>query len=278
MTADLDALMDFVVRTAEAAGRVTLEHFGSVQVQWKPDGTEVTLADTAAEESIRTAISDRFPDHGILGEEGGRVDHPSPYRWVIDPIDGTRSFASGVPLYGVLIALQRQNVPVLGCCHFPALGDTVVAALGAGCWRAGKRVRVSTCDDLAEARLVTSGLEYWRDWATPEGQAGFARLVERTRFCRTWGDCFGYMLVATGRAEIFADPASGAEWDYSPIVPILTEAGGRFTSLGGDPVSAWRTALASNGILHDRAVDCWGAGAADDALQLGHIISRRAER
>lgn len=272
---DLDILMDFAVGTAEAAGRITLDHFGNVAVEYKGDGSEVTAADHAAEAFVLSAIGERFPDHGILGEEGGSRGTSGRYRWIVDPIDGTRSFASGVPLYGVLLALEEDGSPILGCCHFPALGDTVVAASGAGCWWGKRRVQVSECDDLAEARVVTSGLEYWRDWATPAGRDGFETLVRRARFGRTWGDCFGYVLVATGRAEVLADPASGATWDYAPMVPIIMEAGGRYTTLGGRPVGAWSTALATNGRLHDDVIACWDASRGDAAIQTPVVAARR---
>lgn len=272
MIEDLDTLMDFAVRTVEGAGRITHAHFGSAAVNFKGDGTEVTLADTGSEEFIREVIMNRFPDHGILGEEGSRVDSPGRYRWIVDPIDGTRSFAAGVPLYGILLALEVDGVPHLGCCHFPEIGDTIVAATGAGCWRGGDRVRVSACDAMQDARVVTSGLEYWRDWATPAGRDGFDRLVARSRFARTWGDCFGYVLVATGRAEILADPTCGAHWDYAPMVPIIAEAGGMLTTMAKQPVRAWSSVLVSNGLLHDRAAACW-AGAADDEIQTRRIVN-----
>jgi histidinol-phosphatase len=272
---DLDDLMDFAVRTSTTAGAITLERFEKVAVEFKNDGSEVTEADRAAEEHIRAAIADAFPDHGILGEEGARAPSKGEYRWIIDPIDGTRSFASGVPLYGVLLALEHRGTAIVGCAHFPALGDTVVAAEGAGCWRGGHRASVSPCDDLAGARVVTSGLEYWRDWATPAGRAGFDSLVGGARFGRTWGDCFGYILVATGRAEILADPACGAQWDYAPMLPIVREAGGSFTALDGTPVRAWSTALASNGRLHPAAMANWASAGDDAAIQLEFIRRRQ---
>lgn len=271
----LDDLMDFAVRTAQAAGSITLQHFESAAVEFKRDGSEVTLGDRAAEEFITRTIGEAYPDHSILGEEGALHRSQSAYRWIVDPIDGTRSFASGVPLYGVLIALEKDGVPILGCCHFPVLSETIVAAVGAGCWRDGHRATVSDCDRLSDARVVTSGLEYWRDWATPAGAAGFERLVRGTRFTRTWGDCFGYALIATGRAEVLADPACGATWDYVPMVPIIAEAGGRFTTLGGDPVTAWSTALATSVILHDEVTACWDTPSDDTVLQTAAVAVRR---
>jgi histidinol-phosphatase len=273
---DLDRQMDFAARTAEEAGRLVLGHFGTVAVERKGDGSEVTAADRASEELIRRAIAEAFPDDGIMGEEGTAVEARGGRRWIIDPIDATRSFASGVPLFGVLLALEEEGVPVLGCCHLPALDETLVAATGAGAWLNGAPARVSGVEQLSEARVVTSGLEYWRDWATPEGREGWTRLVGRTRFARTWGDCYGYFLVATGRAEVLADPAAGAHWDYAPMLPILREAGGRFTTLGGGPVRSWTSALATNGALHGAAAECWDAtGRGDAAVQVPEILRRQ---
>jgi histidinol-phosphatase len=272
---DLDTLMDFAVRTATAAGNLTLDRFGQVAVEFKGDGSEVTEADRAAEQLILQAIAEEYPEHGVFGEEGAERAGRGGYRWIIDPIDGTRSFATGVPLYGVLMALEHEGTPILGCAHFPVLGDSVVAAKGAGCWWGDKRAAVSVCDRLAEARVVTSGLEYWRDWATPTGQEGFDRLLAGARFARTWGDCFGYVLVATGRVEILADPACGALWDYAPVLPIIEEAGGRFTALGGGPVRAWSTALATNGHLHGAATEFWRRADGDRELQTEAVRKRQ---
>jgi histidinol-phosphatase len=275
MKLDLDDLMRFASETARSAGEITLEHFGRSQVEFKGDGSEVTAADRAAEAFILETIREAFPDHGVHGEEGASIAAQSGFRWIIDPIDGTRSFASGVPLYGVLLALEKDGDPILGCCHFPVLNDTIVAATGAGCWRGDTRVGVSDCDRLADARILTSGLEYWRDWSTAAGFQGFQQLISSGRFGRTWGDCFGYILVATGRAEILADPACGAYWDFAPMMPIIQEAGGRFSTLGGGRVRSWSSALASNGRLHQAGVACWGSGTDDEALQVRMILERQ---
>lgn len=270
--------LEFAMEAAWQAGRATLAHFGTnIAVEWKGDDSPVTVADREAETILRRLIEGRYPDHAIVGEEFGADDRrDAPFRWIVDPIDGTRSFASGVPLYGVLIAMEEDGAPRLGCCHLPETGQTVVAATGAGAWLNGQRTRVSEVEELAEARVVTSGLEYWRDWANPDGMEGWNRLVGRTRFARTWGDCYGYIMVATGRAEILADPAAGSYWDYAPMVPILTEAGGRFTTLGGTPPRSWGSALATNGRLHAPAMACWQARKrGDEAVLIPEIRERQ---
>ena len=250
---DADNLMDFAARTLRAAGELTLAHFRTAAVEWKSDGSEVTAADRAAEEHIRAAIADAFPDDGILGEEGEDRPSRSGRRWVIDPIDGTRSFASGVPLYSMLLTLEVDGAAVLGSVHVPVQNETLVAATGAGAWANGVRARVSECDDLGAARLVTSGLEYWRDHSTDEHRAGFDRLVKATRFARTWGDGFGYLLVATGRVDLMAEPICGAAWDIAPFGVIFGEAGGHFTQFDGSPVVPWSTSLAANPALSEAA-------------------------
>jgi histidinol phosphatase-like enzyme (inositol monophosphatase family) len=250
---DRDGLMDFAARTLRAAGELTLQHFGRAAVHYKSNQTEVTAADLAAESHIRAAIAEAFPGDAVLGEEHENVASAARRRWVIDPIDGTRSFAVGVPLYSMLLALEEDGVPVLGCIHLPVMRQTLVAAVGAGAWLNGERARVSECDSLAEARLVTSGLEYWRDNSTDEDRAGFDRLVKATRFARTWGDGFGYFLVATGRVDLFCDPFCGAAWDIAPMGVIISEAGGRISRFDGSPVAPMTSVLASNARLHEAA-------------------------
>ncbi len=153
----------------------------------------------------------------------------------------------------MLLALEEGGVPVLGCAHFPAIGRTLVAATGAGAWIDGEPASVSECDALAEARVVTSGLEYWRDMTGDAGRLRFDDLVRATRWARTWGDAYGYLMVATGRAELFCDPSAGNYWDYAPFAVVMAEAGGAFTRFDGSPVRAGADVLASNGRLHAAA-------------------------
>ncbi|MBV9773695.1 MAG: hypothetical protein JO040_07075 [Gemmatimonadetes bacterium] len=250
---DRDNLLDFATRVAEGAGRITLEHFGRAAVEFKGDGSEVTAADHAAEAYVRSELAEAFPDDGIVGEEGDDVPSRSGRRWIVDPIDGTRSFSCGVPLYAVLLALEEEGQPTLGCCHFPALRQTLVAAAGAGAWTGGERARVSECETLADARLATSGFEYWRDRSSDADRAGWERLVRATRFARTWGDAYGYFLVATGRIDLLADPICGSYWDYAPMIPVFAEVGGGFTTFRGSALSPGSSVLASNGRLHEAA-------------------------
>jgi histidinol-phosphatase len=276
VTHDLDDLLEFAVSAAREAGEIALASFGSAHAEWKGDGSEVTEADRASESHLRALIGDAHPGDAVLGEEGGDTTGETGRRWILDPIDGTRSFVSGVPLFAVLVALEEGGVMRLGCCHFPALGETLVAATGAGAWLNGERARVSDCDALDAARVVTSGLEYWRDWASPEGLAGWRRLVGACRFARTWGDAYGYSLVASGRADLLADPACGALWDVAPMQVILPEAGATFTTLAGGAPAPWTSSLAGPPALHRRALGLWEGSGGDAALQSDTLRERAA--
>lgn len=217
---------------AREAGAVTLRSFGSrLHAEDKADGTPVTRADREAERLLRTRIADRFPDHGILGEEEGELRPGAPVRWIVDPIDGTKSFVRGVPLYGVLVGVEVEGEPVVGVAHFPALAETVAAARGMGCRWNGRPCRVSDVDDVDRASILTTDPE--RILMEPTGP-GWRRLQRMAALSRTWGDAYGHILVATGRAEIMADPVL-SPWDAAPLLTILTEAGGRFTDLTGEP-------------------------------------------
>ena len=248
--AELVELRAFAIDAARAAGRITLEAFGSPQsFDTKPDGSPVTDSDRRAEELLRRRIADRCPRDGILGEEFGRDAGDSGRSWTVDPIDGTVSFVHGVPLYGVLIGLLDGADAVLGVIHLPALDETLAAARGAGCeWvRRGSgprpaRVRNTTrldralvlCTDVS--RLSGGGLE---------------RLTACVGRLRTWGDCYGYLLVATGRAEVMVDEVL-APWDSAALHPIITEAGGVFTDFEGTPGAFGKSGLATNAALSER--------------------------
>lgn len=246
----LDDLLAFALDAAWQAGRVTLGHYQTgLAAERKADNSPVTIADRQAEQRLRDLISAAWPDHALIGEEyghaAGRAD--SGYTWIIDPIDGTKSFISGVPFYGVLLALVKDEQPVLGVAHFPALNDMVYAVRGGGCHWNGRPARVSAVSALADAVLLASDLNTFAQF---NRQAAFQRLIDATYFQRTWGDAYGYALVATGRAEIMLDPIM-AVWDCGPLQVILEEAGGRFTDWRGTPTIFGGEAVATNGALHD---------------------------
>jgi len=239
--ADLAAV---AVEAAYLAGRRTLAYFNAgVAVETKADQTPVTCADREAEQVIRQRIMRVYPDHAILGEEQGSTGGGGDYRWIIDPIDGTKAFIHGVPLYGVLIGVEVRGAAAVGVIYMPALDELVWAADGLGCWWNGRRARVSEVAKLEEATLLTSSVT-----SCQARSDAFDQLAGKVKLTRTWGDCYGYLLVATGRAEIMIDPQLNP-WDVAPMPPILREAGGGFTDWsGGDSIHAGDGA-ATNGKL-----------------------------
>jgi len=242
--------LDFALDATWQAGRVTLRYFqAGVAVERKGDDTPVTMADRESEQHLRSLISRYYPDHGIVGEEFGEQVGKTDYRWIIDPIDGTKSFISGFPTYGCLLALVERDRPLIGVAHFPALGETVYAALGGGCYWNGRRARVSLLGKLADATLL--GSEISRDWG--DHVSAWQRLNMATYIQRTWGDSYGYAMIATGRAEIMIDPKMHI-WDSAPFGVILPEAGGTFTDWQGNATITSVQTVATNGALFEPVI------------------------
>ena len=244
-------LVDFAVDATRRAGRLTLDWYQSrgLSVTAKRDGSPVTEADYAAERFLRSEISATYPDDTIQGEEEGEVAGRTGRTWVIDPIDGTKAFAQGVPLFATLLALVDERGPAVGVICLPALDECVWAGRGRGTSWDGVPCHVSSHTGLDESYVCTSGLSYWPDRALERVRAAGARV-------RTWGDAYGYALVATGRAEAMVDPEC-FDWDVAPMSVIIAEAGGRFSDTAG--VNDWRSgsAVATNGILHDDLLSCF---------------------
>lgn len=251
----LDEFLDLALDAAQDAGEVILRYLqGDLAVEQKSDETPVTVADREGERRLRGRIEERFPDHGILGEEFGAVRAGAPYRWVLDPIDGTQSFIRGVPLWGVMVGLEHEGEPLVGVLHFPALHETVWARRGGGAWWNGKRARVSSVARLEDATLLMSDARTFE----PVGRKpALERLRACTKFERTWGDCYGHALVATGRAEIMLDPIM-SEWDACPLLPILEEAGGRFSDWTGARTVRGGNAISTNRSLFDAVITLVG--------------------
>ncbi len=251
MNSEVSSLLDFALDAAWQAGRVTLGHYqAGVAVQRKADNTPLTIADQQAEQKLRELIIKYWPEHGVIGEEYGRTETNSPYTWVLDPIDGTKSFVSGVPLYANLLALLDGEKALLGVINFPVLNEMVYAVRGEGCFWNGRRCHVSTVAEMKDAVLLTSGLNYF---GTVK-QAAWDRLLRASYIQRTWGDAYGYALVATGRAEIMVDPAMYL-WDSAPLQVVLEEAGGTFTDWKGSPTIHNAEAVATNGQLFTQVME-----------------------
>jgi histidinol phosphatase-like enzyme (inositol monophosphatase family) len=244
--AELRDVLDFAVEVAWRAGRATLGHYQTgIAAEAKPDDSPVTEADRAAEHIARQLIAKRFPADAILGEEQGETHAGADRRWILDPIDGTRTFIRGVPLFGVLIALEHEGDAVLGVMHFPALDETVYAGRGLGCWWNGRRALVSDETQLDHALVVTTDVE---NIEREHRGSGWNALRKSVGMCRTWGDCYGYALVATGRAEAMLDPMLSL-WDAAALCPIIEEAGGVFTDLDGASGHRVSSAIATNTAL-----------------------------
>ena len=242
----LDARLTPVAELACLMGDIALRHYRTaLDVETKTDGSPVTIADRAAETAAREWVRRYFPEDGILGEEYGEERPIARRRWIIDPIDGTKSFVRGTPLWGSLVALCEGEQVLAGAAYFPAVAELIAAAPGAGCWWNGSRSTVSGVDALDRATVLTTD-ERFR--GRPSSRAGWERVANAARVSRTWGDCFGYLLVATGRAEAMLDPVL-SPWDAAALQPIITEAGGSFTDWLGNETAFGGSAVATNRAL-----------------------------
>ena len=240
------ALLDAVHEAARVAGDVAMRHYRtSLAIESKSDGSPVTIADREAEAAVREWITRRFPEDGIEGEELGVLRPDAQRRWVIDPIDGTKTFVRGVPLWGTLVAIVEGMDVLAGAAFFPAVDEMVVAARGAGMWWNDARCCVSRIDRLERATILTTDERFRDDDAK---RSAWRRLTDRALVSRTWGDCYGYLLVATGRAEVMVDGSMRA-WDAAALAPIIEEAGGVFTDWTGARTAFGGNAIATNAAL-----------------------------
>jgi len=244
----LDERVAPAAELARITGMVALRHYRTnLAVETKADGSPVTVADRAAETAARAWVQSRFPQDGVLGEELGEERPGAARRWIIDPIDGTKSFVRGAPLWGSLVALCEGERVLAGAAYFPAVDELVAAAPGAGCWWNGSRCQVSTVGALADATVLTTDERFSE---RPERAAPWRALARVASVSRTWGDCFGYLLVATGRAEVMCDGTMSV-WDAAALQPIIEEAGGVFTDWLGVPTAFGGSAVATNRALAD---------------------------
>ena len=244
-------LLNFAVEVAQQAGAITLEYFRrDPQTSTKADGSFVTIADRNAESFMRERIRATFPADGILGEEEGELLGSSGRRWILDPIDGTFAFVHGVPFYGVLIGLEVDNKMSLGIVNIPALSEVVYAATGLGCFWNGKPTRVSDTKRLEDALVLCTDFMACRHYGF---EAATERVMTRAKTNRTWGDCYGYVLVATGRADVMLDPVMNL-WDCAALQPILEEAGGTFTDWTGLATAHGGNSIATNGKLFEEVM------------------------
>lgn len=245
-------LLDAAVGLARRAGELTLGYFqsSSLVVDTKVDGTPVTAADRGAERLLREELAELYPDDGVLGEEEAEKAGTSGRRWIIDPIDGTKAFTHGVPLYTNLVALEDAHGIAVGVINIPALGQTVYAGRGLGAYCNNDPVHVNDRATVTDSYVMTSGMAFWSGDLVDRANAAGLHL-------RTWGDGYGYAMVATGRAEAMVDNTAEL-YDLAPAPVILAEAGGRFSDLDGEITPAGGSGLATNGVLHDDLLGIFG--------------------
>lgn len=239
--------LQFALHMASHASELILQHYqvDGLLVESKSDESPVTVADKGAEQLMRQMLADQFPEDGVLGEEFSDVPSRNGFRWILDPIDGTKAFIHGVPLFGTLIGVEHEGRMVAGVCRFPALQEVVYAAEGEGCWwqigqQPARKTAVSKVTSIGSARLMFTEPTHWR---TTGRFDSIVRVMDQVKIARGWGDCYGHAMVATGRAELAIDPLM-SPWDIAALIPILREAGGCCTDWkgaetisGGDGVS-----------------------------------------
>lgn len=243
MNENLESLAAAAEEVARIAGDRALSYFRSaLAIEAKADGSPVTIADRQAERDAREWIQQRFPADGILGEEFGATRPDARRRWVLDPIDGTKTFVRGVPLWGTLVAVAEGERVLAGAAYFPAVGEMLAAAPGAGCWWNGARCTVSSRSILRDATVLTTDERFPHDAVQ---RAGWEALAGGAGMSRSWGDCYGYLLVATGRAEVMVDGILNP-WDAAALMPIVEEAGGVFTDWMGERTAFGGSAVATN--------------------------------
>jgi histidinol-phosphatase len=248
MNADWQARYELARHAARAAGQLALQHFNAgVVVEWKNDASPVTPGDRAAEQLLREQLLQAFPLDGFLGEEFGDTPGQSGYRWIVDPIDGTRGFIRGIPLWGTLVGLEYRGEAIAGVAYAPALGQMWHALRGHGAFRDDTPIRVSDVERLADATLLYSNLK----WFAKGGKRdAFLELTQVTQRQRGYGDFYGFVLVAQGSGDVMAEYGVHA-WDVAALKPIVEEAGGTMTNWNGQWDVFAPDVLASNGKLHE---------------------------
>lgn len=258
LPSDLAMRFAVAVEAILSAREISLGYFqgSKFKVDEKSDGTVVTTADRETETHLRRLIGSEFPEDGLVGEEYGEESGEGAYRWILDPIDGTKSFACGVPLFGTLIALQHDGVVEIGLMSLPAIDELVWAIREMGTWQIrghepAQQARVSQIDDLSRATICTTSYDYFRDAGLTAAHERLCRGVGSTR---GWSDCYAQLLLATGRVDAVVEPLV-YPWDVAAVQVIIQEAGGRYSDWTGDPTIESRTSIASNGQIHSNLVE-----------------------
>ncbi len=255
---EIEARLQFALDQSRLAGELILGFYQAAElaVDLKSDDSPVTAADRGAEKLLRKRIEETFPGDGILGEEFGETDSQNGFRWILDPVDGTKSFVSGVPLFGTLIGLEFNGQMVMGVCRFPAIDEVVSARKGGGTWWQVRNLppiqtHVTEVSEISQALFCFTEIEGWNRIGRYDA---FTQLSKEARITRGWGDCYGHAMVATGRAEFIVDPLM-SPWDAGALVPILEEAGGHFLDWNGDVTIHGGNGVSVNAALKDAVLE-----------------------
>ncbi|MBI2573145.1 inositol-phosphate phosphatase [Candidatus Woesearchaeota archaeon] len=235
---------------AKKAEKVVLQYYEhpTLAIETKHDNTPVTIADRESERIIKETIHAAFPDHGFLGEEEGEHNQEAQYTWIIDPIDGTKNFTRGIPIFGILIALMKDEEIILGVSLAPALHECLYAQKGKGAFLNGKKVQVSTIANLTSATLCHGGAKHFLNTGILEN---LNNIIAHTNRDRAFGDIYNYHLLAQGKVDIVVEPEFKI-WDVAPFVCIIQEAGGKVTDIKGNPITRKTTsAIATNAVLQN---------------------------
>jgi histidinol phosphatase-like enzyme (inositol monophosphatase family) len=253
---DIRDFKKFMKLLIQKSNSIIRKYFQSqIAVEIKSDQTPVTIADKKVEEMMRELIMQHYPGHGILGEEFGNYQPEASYQWILDPIDGTKSFIHGMPTFGTLIALMKDNHPLIGTINLPIL-DKLLIGVNTKTELNGKIVRFRECSDLSSAVLLTTDhlhIEQYRNIAY------FEKLMKQVKLYRTWGDCFGYYLLATGYADIMVDPIMSV-WDTMALIPVIKGAGGSITDYYGKDPARGNSIVAANNQLHHQVISILNSG------------------
>lgn len=241
-------LLNFSLDLIKKCNHISLKYYKkTIKPEYKKDNSPVTIADKKCEKFLISEIKKKYPGHSFLAEESGGEEKNSEFKWIIDPIDGTKNFMRNFPFWGTLLALEYQGEVIMGVIALPAMKQVICAGKGLGCWQNGKRVKVSKTDSIEKSYFIYGGIEYITKQPYKDK---FLELVDKSYYDRGYGDCFGHTLVINGKAEFMLDPHV-SPYDVAPIKICVEEAGGIMTDLEGNKTIYSRGVLTSNGKMHE---------------------------
>jgi len=247
-----EEILEHAIDIARVGGKQTLQYFNkSIAIDRKKDQSPVTIADKEAEKAMRKRLNELHPDHGVIGEEFGRSNPGSPVQWIFDPIDGTRSFIHGVPLYTTLVGVVVDGVPIAGVIYAPVVDELCEGGKGLGARLNGSTISVRNCESLDNATFLSTDVTHAREVGLQDAQE---ELINKTRLHRTWGDAYGHMLVATGRADIMFDAVLNI-WDAAALLPIMQEADGIFSDTNGHQIIDGPNGFSCNKTLYPQLMN-----------------------